>query len=59
MNHHRANSIRQMREAVLDREHDSVVQRVALARTVEAHRQHRTGGLDPEQPGLIRGSSAG
>ena len=59
MNYYRADPIGQMREAMLDGEHDAVVERVALGRTVQPHRQHRTGGLNPEQSGLVRGCGAG
>jgi hypothetical protein len=37
----RADSIREIREAILDRENNAVVQRIALGRAVEAHSQHR------------------
>ena len=54
-NDHGACPLRKIGETVLDREHDAVVQRVALGRTVEAHGQHRALLLDLEQVGLTRG----
>jgi len=41
-------------EAVLQRQDDAVVQRIALGGTVEPHGQHRANGLDLEQRGITR-----
>jgi hypothetical protein len=41
MDHHGADPVGQIREAILDRENNAVVQRVALGRAVEADGQHR------------------
>ena len=54
---HGADAVGQMRETVLDREDDAVVQRVALGRPVEADAQHRACNLDLEQRGSVRGAA--
>ena len=59
MDDHRADPVREIGEAILDREDDAVVQRVALGRAVEAHGQHRALLLDLEQVGLTRGGGGG
>ena len=56
MDHHGADALGKVGEAILDRQHDAVVQRIALGRAVEAHGQHRALLLDLEQPGWTRGS---
>ena len=55
MNDDGADAFGDIQEAILDRENDAVVQRIALGRAVEPHRQHRACGLDPEQCGRFRG----
>jgi hypothetical protein len=59
MDHHRADAIGQMSEAILDRQHDAVIQRIALGRAVEADRHHRACCFDPEQRGETRGCGCG
>ena len=51
VDHHGADVIREIGEAILDRQDDAVVQRVALGRAVEADGQHRARCLDLEQRG--------
>ena len=51
MDDHGAYALGQIGEAILDREDDAVVQRIALGRAVEAHGQHRALLLDLEQVG--------
>ena len=51
MDHHGACPFGKIREAILDRKDDAVVQRIALGRAVETHGQHRARLLDFEQPG--------
>ena len=51
MDDHGAGPFGEIGEAVLDREDDAVIQRIALGRAVEAHRQHRALLLDLEQAG--------
>ena len=55
MDHHGADAVGQIGEAVLDREDDAVIERVALGRTVEADAQYRTGPFDLQQCGFTRG----
>ena len=52
VDYHGADPCREIGEAILDREDDAVVQRIALGRPVEADGQHRARLLDLEQPGL-------
>src|SRR4029079_10701820 len=52
VDNHGAGVVGKAGEAVLDRENDAVVERIALGRAVEADRQHRAGFFDFEQPGL-------
>src|SRR3954453_12927207 len=51
MDYDRADIIWEIRETVLDRQNNAVVQGVALGRTVEADGQHGAGLLDGEQRG--------
>ena len=41
VDHDRADAVREIGEAILDREDDAVVERIALGRAVETHGQHR------------------
>jgi hypothetical protein len=45
--------------AILNREDDAVVQRIAFGGAVEAHAQHRAGFLDREQSGQVSGCGGG
>ena len=49
--HHRADAVGDVREALLDRENNAVVERVAFGRAGQADGQDRAGGLDPQQLG--------
>ena len=59
MDDHGPDALRNVRKAVLDRQDDAVVQRIALGRAVEAHGQHRARLHDLEQAGLTRGGGGG
>ena len=59
MDHHRADVVGDGREAVLNRQNNAVIQRVALGRAVQADGQHRAGLLDGEQRGRARGCGGG
>jgi hypothetical protein len=59
VDHHGADSVRQMGEAILERQTAAVVKRVALGRTVEADDQHRIRYFELEQRGWIRGCGGG
>jgi hypothetical protein len=54
-----ADAFGEIGEAVLDREDDAVVQRIALGRSVETDGQHRALLLDLEQVGLARRGGGG
>src|SRR5436309_7951547 len=59
VDHDRADSVRDVREAILDREDNAVVQRIALGRAVEPHGHDRARFFDFQQFGWLRGSGAG
>src|SRR5207248_2371454 len=54
VDYHRADSVRDVREAILDREDNAVVQRIALGRAVEPHGHDRARFLDLQQLGWVR-----
>src|SRR6266700_6976842 len=54
VDHHRADSLRDIREAILDRQDNAVVQRIALGRAVEADGHDRARFLDLQQRGGVR-----
>jgi hypothetical protein len=55
MDHHRADAVGDGREAMLDLQHDAVVQRIAFGGAIEADAEHRADRLDLEQRGSVRG----
>ncbi len=55
VDHHRADALGQVGEAILDRENNAVVQRIALGRAVETHGHDRAHRLDLEQRGPLGG----
>src|SRR2546429_8701670 len=57
VDHHRADSVRDVREAILDREDNAVVQRIALGRAVEPHGHDRARFFDFQQFGWVRSRS--
>src|SRR3954451_6344909 len=59
MDDHGADAFREIGEAVLDRQHDAVIERIALGRTVKAHGQHGARLLDLQQFGLTRSRGGG
>src|SRR5882724_9186623 len=59
VDHHRADSVRNVREAILDREDNAVVQRIALGRAVEPHGHDRARFFDFQQLGWVRSRGAG
>src|ERR1700687_89603 len=54
MDHHSADPLRDIRKAILDREDNTVVQRIAPGRAVEAHGHDRARFLDLQQRGWVR-----
>src|SRR6266516_6247420 len=59
VDHDRADSVRDVREAILDREDNAVVQRIALGRAVEPHGHDRARFFDFQQLGWVRSRGAG
>src|SRR5437016_7079156 len=59
VDHDRADFVRDIREAILDREHNAVVQRIALGRAVEPHGHDRARFFDFQQLGWARSRGAG
>src|SRR6266576_6165970 len=57
VDYHRADSVRDVREAILDREDNAVVQRIALGRAVEPHGHDRARFFDFQQFGWVRSRS--
>ena len=59
VDHHGADAVGQIGEAIQQRQNDAVVQRIALGRPVEADAEHRARRLDGEQRGPFGGRGGG